>query len=255
MLIRFIVLSNDHYMILNNDIAACTPLTTLEILSVGRKMMDKLPEEMVEEILDKLSIEEKMVFRLVSRKFYRLTTNLILKRKLNMIQAYATTGSFSDSMRYFQDMVYTNPFHQNPKHANIHILDDSRQMRSLGIPYATSVKILLGTTDEFQSVLREHKEKMSCLRRQYKNRQAAAKSRGLNPHDSTLSIRGLLGTVEYNRMQLQRDFDEFYSLIQEHKENVSGLRRKYKNRQAAKKSRGLNQHESIKSLYLSINLF
>ena len=33
-------------------------------------MMDKLSEEMVEEILDKLTIEEKMVFRLVSRKFH-----------------------------------------------------------------------------------------------------------------------------------------------------------------------------------------
>ena len=172
-----------------------------------------------------------------------------------MIQSYATTGSLSDSMRYFQDMVYTNPFHQNPKYANVHILDDSRQMKSLGIPYATSIKVLLGTTDDFQSILREHKEKMSCLRRQYKNRQAAAKSRGLNPQNSTLSIRGLLGSVEYNRMQLQRDFDEFHSIIQDYKENVSSLRRKYKNRQAAKKSRGLNQHESINSLYLSINLF
>ena len=219
-------------------------------------MIGGLPEEIVEKILDKLTIEEKMVFRVVSRKFYRLTTNLILRRKLNMIQAYATTGSFSDSMRYFQDMVYTNPFHQNPRgHAKNHILNDSRQMRSLGIPYATSIKILLGTTDEFQSVLREHKEKMSCLRRQYKNRQAAAKSRGLNTHNSTTFIRGLLGTVEYNRLQLQRDFDEFYSLIQEHKENVSSLRRKYKNRQAAKKSRGLSQHESINSIYLTINLF
>ena len=60
----------DHYRILNNYITACTPLTTLKILSLGRKMMDKLSEEMVEEILDKLTIEEKMVFRLVSRKFH-----------------------------------------------------------------------------------------------------------------------------------------------------------------------------------------
>ena len=206
--------------------------------------MDKLSEEMVEEILDKLTIEEKMVFRLVSRKFYRLTTNLILKRKLNMIQAYATTGSLSDSMKYFQDMVYTNPFHQNPKYANVHILDDSRQMKSLGIPYATSIKVLLGTTDDYQSVLCKHKEKMSCLRRQYKNRQAAAKSRGLNRHESATSIQGLSGTI-----------DEFQSVLREYKERVSFPRRQYKNRQAAKKSRGLNQHESINSLYLSINMF
>ena len=222
-------------------------------------MIEGLPEEMVEEILDKLTLEELMAFRVVSRQFHRLTTTLILRRKFKMIQSYATTVSLSDSMRCFQDMIHANPFHQNPKLANRYILNDSDKTRSLGIPYATNIpyaiKVLLGTTDEFQSVLREHKKKMSCLRRQYKNRQAAAKSRGLNPHNSTTLIRGLLGTVEYNRLQLQRDFDEFYSLIQEHKENVSGLRRKYKNRQAAKKSRGLSQHESINSIYLTINLF
>ena len=161
-----------------------------------------------------------------------------------MIQEYAKNGSLSESMIYFQDMVYTNPFHQNPKYANVHILDDSRQMKSLGIPYATSIKVLLGTTDDYQSVLCKHKEKMSCLRRQYKNRQAAAKSRGLNRHESATSIQGLSGTI-----------DEFQSVLREYKERVSFPRRQYKNRQAAKKSRGLNQHESINSLYLSINLF
>ena len=150
--------------------------------------MDKLPEEMVEEILDKLTLEELMAFRVVSRQFLRLTTTLILRRKFKMIQTYSTTGSLSDSMRYFQDIIYTNPFHQNPKHANIHILNDSDKMRSIGIPYATNIpyaiKVLLGTTNEFQSVLHEHKEKMSWLRRKYKNRQAAARSRGLNPQES-----------------------------------------------------------------------
>ena len=90
-----------HYRILNNYITACTPLTTLEILSVGRKMMDGLPEEMVEEILDKLTLEELMAFRVVSRQFLRLTTTLILRRKFKMIQSYATYVSLSDSMRYF----------------------------------------------------------------------------------------------------------------------------------------------------------
>ena len=207
-------------------------------------MMDGLPEEMVEEILDKLTLEELRVFRVVSRQFLRLTTKLILSRKLKMIQPYATIGSLSESMRYFEDMVYTNPFHENPKYANVHILDDSRQMKSLGIPYATSIKVLLGTTDDYQSVLCKHKEKMSCLRRQYKNRQAAAKSRGLNRHESATSIQGLSGTI-----------DEFQSILREYKERVSFPRRQYKNRQAAKKSRGLNQHQSINSLYLSINLF
>ena len=211
-------------------------------------MIEGLPEEMVEEILDKLTLEELMAFREVSHQFLRLTTTLILRRKFKMIQSYATTVSWSDSMRYFQDMIYTNPFHQNPKLAKRYILSDSDKMRSPGIPYATNIpyaiKVLLGTTDEFQSVLRERKKKMFDLRRKYKNRQAAKRSRGLNPQGSATPIPGLLG-----------DIDEFQSVLCEHKENVSSLRRQYQNRPADKKSRGLNQHESIKSFYLSINLF
>ena len=203
-------------------------------------MIGGLPEEIVEKILDKLTLEELMAFRVVSRQFHRLTTTLILRRKFKMIQSYATNVSLSDSMRCFQDMIYTNPFHQNPKLANRYILNDSDKTRSLGIPYATNVpyaiKVLLGTTDEFQSVLHERKAKMKDLRRKYKNRQAAAKSRGLNLQGPATSIPGLLESA-----------DEFHSALREHNENVSSIRRQYENRQDAKKS--------IKSLYLSINLF